>query len=423
MALRDKYEWLIGTRYLRSGQRRGFLSFISAISIMGLALGVAVLLVVMSVMNGFEHELRARIVGVSSHAMLMGTGETLPDWQVVQAEAAATPGVRYATPYIESGAMLWADQRLDGIQLRGIDPEQEAKATTLQDSMLKDQGSLSDLESRQYRIILGDGLAAELRVKRGDTVVLAVPKASVTPAGITPKQRAFVVAGIFHTGMYEYDRYMALVHVADAARVLQLGDGRTGVRLTVDDPQRAATMVHQIADKLATERGQEYSITDWTRIHTNFFRSIQMTKSMLFIILSMIVAIAAFNIVATLVMVVKEKEGDIAILRTQGAGPANILRMFAVQGVAIGLGGVGAGIALGAVMSFYLEQIVHVLEKVTGMHFLDAKVYFMSDLPAQVQLGDVLQVALVALLLCLLATIYPAWRASRVSPAEVLRHD
>jgi lipoprotein-releasing system permease protein len=245
----------------------------------------------------------------------------------------------------------------------------------------------------------------------------------VTPVGITPRQKAFVVAGIFRTGMYDYDRYLAVVHAADAARVLQLGDAMTGVRLTVEDPLQAKALVLDLATKLAASRGQDYSVSDWTTVHNPFFRSIRMTKSMLFIILSMIVGIAAFNIVATLVMVVKEKEADIAILRTQGAGPSNILRMFTVQGVAIGLSGVAAGLGLGALMAIYLEQIVHLLEKITGTHFLDAKVYFMSDLPAQVQLGDVLQVALVALLLCLLATIYPAWRASRVSPAEVLRHD
>jgi lipoprotein-releasing system permease protein len=417
MALRDKYEWLIGTRYLRSGQRRGFLSFISGISIVGLMLGVAVLVVVMSVMNGFETELRARILSVTSHATLTGLEEPLPDWRLAQQQAELLEGVKSAVPYIQSRAMLAAGERLAGAELRGIEPAQEIEATGLGDSVI--EGSLLDLQPRAWRIILGEALATELRVKPGDPVVLIAPKGTVTPTGIEPRMRRFTVAGIFRSGMYEYDRGLVLMHATDAANLLLLGDAMTGVRLTLEDPLRAPEMVN----RLAVELGGGYYVSDWTRIHANFFRSIQMTKSMLFIILSMIVAIAAFNIVATLVMVVKEKEGDIAILRTLGAGPQNILRLFAVQGVAIGMAGVVAGIALGALVSVNLENIIHQLEKVTGMQFLDAKVYFMSDLPAQVRLGDVFQVALVALVLCLLATIYPAWRASRVLPAEALRHD
>jgi lipoprotein-releasing system permease protein len=419
MALRDRYEWLIGTRYLRSGQRRGFLSFISFISMMGLMLGVAVLVVVMSVMNGFEAELRQRILAVTAHATLTGVGETLPDWPGVLARARQMPGVLDAVPFIESRAMATAGDHLSGVQLRGIDPVQEARATGLADTMLAGQGSLADLAAGQYRIILGEALAAELRVKLQDKVVLVVPKGSVTPAGIAPRQRQFTVVGIFRSGMYEYDRGLVLLHVTDAARLLQLGDAMTGVRLTLADPLAAPTMVRRLGE----EAGDTYMARDWTGIHVNVFRSIQMTKSLLFVILSMIIAIAAFNIVATLVMVVKEKETDIAILRTLGAGPGNILRIFTVQGVTIGLVGVAAGIALGAVLSMNLEQLVHGLEKLTGMAFMDAKVYLMSDLPAKVELGDVLHVALLALLLCLLATIYPAWRASRVLPAEALRHD
>jgi lipoprotein-releasing system permease protein len=417
MALSDRYEWLIGSRYLRSGQRRGFLSFISAISMVGLMLGVAVLVVVMSVMNGFERELRARILSVTSHATLTGLAETLPDWRRVQEQATLIEGVRSAVPYIEARAMLAAGERLAGVQLRGVDPAQEQQANGLAQSLT--QGKLTDLTAGAYRIMLGEALAAELRVGVNDTVVLIAAKGTITPTGLVPRMRRFTVAGIFRSGMYEYDRGLALLHAADAARMLQFGDAMTGVRLTLDDPLQAPAMVR----RLAVELGGGYYVSDWTRIHPNFFRSIEMTKSMLFVILSMIVAIAAFNIVATLVMVVKEKETDIAILRTLGVAPRNILRIFTVQGVAIGLAGVGAGIGLGTILSLNLERLVHGLERLAGTRFLDAKVYFMSDLPAQVQLGDVLQVALVALLLCLLATIYPAWRASRVLPAEALRHD
>jgi lipoprotein-releasing system permease protein len=417
LGLRDSYEWLIGTRYLRSGQRRGFLSFITGISIVGLALGVAVLLIVMSVMNGFEKELRSRILNVTSHATLTSLTETLPDWRAAQQQAQAMPGVIAAAPYIEADAMLAAGQRLTGTKIRGIDPVQERGINGLAGVMT--QGTLDDLAAGPWRIILGKALAEELGVKVGGTVVLIVAKGTVTPTGIAPRLRSFTVSGLFDSGMYEYDRGLALLNVKDAARLLQFGDAMSGVRLQLVDPLTAPVLVRQ----LATQLGGGYFVSDWTRVHANFFRSIQMTKSMLFIILSMIVAIAAFNIVATLVMVVKEKEGDIAILRTLGAGPANILRVFAVQGASVGLAGVGLGIALGTLISVNLEWLVHGLEKLTGTRFLDAQVYFMSDLPAEVHLHDVAKVALVALLLCLLATVYPAGRAARVLPAEALRHD
>jgi lipoprotein-releasing system permease protein len=327
------------------------------------------------------------------------------------------PGVIGSAPYIEDRAMVAAGTHLAGTQLRGIDPAQEKAIVGIGGTLI--EGSMDALQSGSYRIVLGEALAKELGVSVGGTVVVIVPKGTVTPVGIEPRKRRFTVAGIFRSGMYEYDRGLALLHIADAARLYQLGDAVTGVRLALADPLRAPAMVRQ----LAVDLGGGYYVSDWTRIHPNFFRSIQMTKSMLFVILSIIVAIAAFNIVATLVMVVKEKSQDIAILRTLGAAPRNIQTVFLVQGAMIGVAGVLGGIVLGALLSFNLESIVHGLEKVTGMHFLDAKVYFMSDLPAQVQLGDVAQVSGVALLLCILATTYPAWRASRMAPAEALRHE
>ncbi len=417
MALRDSYEWLVGTRYLRSGNRRGFLSFITGISIAGLAVGVAVLLIVMSVMNGFEQELRSRILNVTSHATLSGLEEHFPEWREAQRRALEMPGVVAAAPYIESRAMFTAGKRLAGAQLRGVDPGQEKLLNGLASVMLP--GQLDALTPGGWRVILGEALATELGVKVGDTVVIMVPQAVVTPAGIVPPMRRCTVAGVFRSGMYEYDRELALMNVTDAAKLLRFGDAMSGVRLQLADPLAARRLVVDLAQQL----GGGYYVSDWTRVHANFFRSIEMTKSMLFVILSMIVAIAAFNIVATLVMVVKEKEGDIAILRTLGAGPVNILRMFGVQGLSIGLAGIAVGIALGALISMNLESLVHGLERLTGKHFLDASVYFMSDLPAQVRLRDVWKVGLVALLLCLLATIYPAWRGARVLPAEALRHD
>ncbi len=417
LSLRQHYEWLVGTRYLRSGNRRGFLSFITLISAVGLALGVAVLLVVMSVMNGFESELRARILTVTSHATLMGLEGPLPDWRAVQQRATTLPGVTGSAPFIEARAMLAAGTRLAGTQLRGIDPLQEQAIVGIGRSLV--QGELASLKAGGYGIVLGDALAQELGIGVGGTVVVIAPEGTVTPAGLVPRMRRFKVTGLFHSGMYEYDRGLALLHVTDAAKLYRLGDAVTGIRLALADPLQAPAVVRQ----LAVDMGGGYYVSDWTRIHPNFFRSIQMTKSMLFVILSLIVGMAAFNIVATLVMVVKDKSQDIAILRTLGAAPRNIQAVFLVQGMMIGLAGVAAGIGLGVLLAMNLETLVHGLEALTGTRFLDAKVYFMSDLPAQVRLADVARVSIVALLLCVVATVYPAWRASRLAPAEVLRHD
>jgi len=411
------YEWLLGTRYLRSANRRGFLSFISLTCIAGLMLGVAVLIVVLSVMNGFERELRSRILSVTSHATLMGLEGPLVEWQTARSTALATPGVVAAVPYIEQQAMLAQGQHLAGTQLRGVDPQLERTAVGLGRQLL--QGSLDDLQAGQFHIVLGEALANELGAKVGDSVVLLVPQGTATPTGIMPRMRRFTVTGLFRSGMYEFDRGLALVHIADAGRLYRLGAAVTGLRLALADPLTAPRMVRELAVSL----GGGFYISDWTRNHANFFRSIQMTKSMLFVILLMVVAVAAFNIVATLVMIVKEKQSDIAILRTLGCGPANVLAVFAVQGVLIGVCGIVSGVALGVLVSTHLESLVHGLERLTGQHFLDAKVYFMSDLPAQVQGMDVLQIAAVAFLLCALATVYPAWRAARTAPAEALRHE
>jgi lipoprotein-releasing system permease protein len=416
MDLRDRYEWLIGVRYLRSGHR-GFLSFITVISVIGLMLGVAVLVVVLSVMNGFERELRSRILVVTSHATLMGLDGPMPDWRRARELALRTPGVRAAIPYVEGRAMLASEEKLAGAQLRGIDPAEEARAVGIGHTLIS--GSLDSLQAGSYAVVLGDALAAELGVKPHDELVVIAPEGTVTPTGVAPRMRRFTVTGIFHSGMYEYDRGLALINLQDAAQLYRLGQAVTGVRLALADPLQAPAMVR----KLAVDLGGGYYVSDWTRNHANFFRSIQVSKSILFIILSMIVAIAAFNIVATLVMVVKEKQADIAILRTMGAGPGNILAAFVLQGSVIGAAGVLLGIALGAVLSINLEALVHGLESVTGLQFLDAKVYFMSDLPAEVVIGDVVKIGSVALLLCAVATTYPAWRASRIAPAQALRHD
>ena len=411
------YEWLLGTRYLRSTRGRGFLSFISVVSALGLAVGVAVLIVVLSVMNGFERELKTRILSVTSHATLTGLEGSLKDWRRDQAQALTLPAVVAAVPYIEAQALLMHGAHTAGTAIRGVLPEQERRAVGLAERI--QGGRIEDLSDGSYRIMLGDALALALAVTLGDDLVLIAPQGNATPAGIEPRMRRFRVAGIFHSGMYEYDRGLALVQLKDAARIYQLGDAVTGVRLTLKD----AFLAPRVVRDLALSLGGGYYVSDWTRVHSNFFRSIQITKSMLFVILLLVVAVAAFNIVAALVMVVKEKRPDIAILRTLGAGPHNILAAFSIQGAFIGLAGTSAGAALGLILAANLEALVHGLERLLGTHFLDAKVYFMSDLPAHAQMGDVLRICGVAFTLCALATLYPAWRAAGTQPAEALRHD
>jgi lipoprotein-releasing system permease protein len=411
------YEWLIGTRYLRSTHRRGFVSFVALMSVLGLMLGVATLITVLSVMNGFERELRNRILSVTSHGTLSGIEGSITDWRAVQQSAVKQPGVQAAVPYIEEQSMLSNGVYVAGATVRGVLPDEERKATGLSQSLT--MGRLEDLEPGKYRIILGSALAQELHAKVGGQVVLIAPEGTATPTGVVPRMRRFLVTGIFKSGMYEFDRGLALVHITDAARLYKLGDKVTGIRLALHDPLQAPSLVVKIARDL----GGGFYVSDWTRNHINFFRSIELTKSMMFVILLMIVGVAAFNIVATLVMIVKEKQTDIAILRTLGAGPPNILITFAIQGVMIGLVGTLLGAGLGTLLSHNLESLVAALERALGTHFLDASVYYMSDLPAYVEWMDVVRVCSVAFLLCAVATIYPAWRASRTAPAEALRHE
>jgi lipoprotein-releasing system permease protein len=411
------YEWLIGSRYLRSGHRNRFISFIALISMLGLALGVATLIVVLSVMNGFEHELRQRILSMTSHATLMGLRGRLDDWPRVRAQALENSAVAVAVPYIEDQGMLVNGERVSGAQVRGIVPADERAVSTLADHMIS--GQLEDLVPGSYRMVLGSALAQELGLDVGDTVVLVVARGNATPVGVIPRMRRFTVSGIFNAGMYEFDRGLALIALADAARLYRLGDAVSGVRLRLDDMFRAPAVVHDVAVAL----GGGYFVSDWTRRHANLFRSIELTKSIMFFILVLVVAVAAVNIVSTLVMIVKEKQSDIAILRTMGSTPRSVLGVFMVQGAVIGLLGTLAGIALGVLISDKLESLVHALERALHTQFMDASVYLMSDLPARVEVNDVVQIATTAFLLCCLSTLYPAWRAARTQPAEALRHE
>jgi lipoprotein-releasing system permease protein len=415
----SSYEWLIGTRYLSGARRQGFISFVAVMSVLGLMLGVAVLIVVLSVMNGFERELRSRILSVTGHATITGLQGEFAGWPAARAKAMQYPGVLAAVPFIEAQAMLANPhgKHVIGAQVRGVVPDLERTATGLAQRFT--QGNIDQLLPGSYHIVLGSALAAALDAKVGDSLVLIAPQATATPSGLQPRMRRFQITGIFSSGMYEYDRGLALIEIHDAARIYRMGDNVTGLRLAIRDPWTAPVLVRNVALSL----GGGVEISDWTRSHETFFRSITVMKSILFVILLMIVGVAAFNIIATLVMIVKEKRSDIAILRTLGAGPMNMLTTFAIQGVLIGLTGTVLGAALGILVAHNLENWVHDLEHLLGTHFLDASVYNMSDLPAYVEIVDVMKVCAVALCLCVLATLYPAWRASRTAPAEALRHE
>jgi lipoprotein-releasing system permease protein len=407
----------IGLRYTGAKRRNHFISFISLISILGIGLGVAALITVLSVMNGFEQELRSRILGMASHASILGGGRPLADWRNVAARALEHPEVNGVAPYIEGEIMLTRGKRVSGALVRGILPSQEPAVSTVGQHMRG--GSLDDLQAGEYRIILGSELAISLGARIGDQVTMVTPQANFSPAGVLPRLRRFRVSGIFEVGMYEYDRGVALVHLQDAAKLFQFDDGVSGVRLKLLD----LFLAPRVSRELAAELGDNLRVDDWTRQHANFFRAVQTEKRVMFVILTLIVAVAAFNIVSTLVMVVTDKRADIAILRTLGATPGVILRVFMIQGALIGLFGTALGVAGGIALALNVETIVPAIEQAFGVQFMPADIYYISDLPSRLNWPDVWQIGLVAFLLSFLATLYPAWRASRTQPAEALRYE
>ncbi len=427
------FQLLIGLRYVRSrrqiGQDNRFISFISSLSMVGIALGVAALIVVLSVMNGFQKELRSRILGVTSHIEVVGMDGALMDWRQVAAQARQVPQVLAAAPYVQGQVMLNGLNReagegpvlpgsgVRGAIVRGIDPQLEDTVADFSSHMK--YGSLDALQPGSFKIVLGSDLARALGVVVGDRVTVIAPEGVVTPAGVIPRIKSFEVGGVFDFGMFEYDSGLALIDLKDAQVLFRLGQSVTGVRLKVDDPFKAP----QIARSIAPVLDEPAYLIDWSRKHANFFRAVQIEKRMMFLILFLIVAVAAFNIVSTLVMAVTDKRGDIAILRTLGASRGSIAMIFMVQGALIGLIGLGLGVAGGVALALNIDTVVPAIERLFGIHFLSREVYFISDLPSDLQWDDVMTISTTAFVLTLLATLYPSLRAARVQPAEALRHE
>jgi len=407
----------VGLRYLRAKRRNHFISFISLISMAGIALGVATLITVLSVMNGFERELRVRILGMVSHATIQGFEGTVPDWLMVVDRARTNPNVMGAAPYVEQETMLRA-RRTAGALVRGIDPAAEPTVSELAELMVV--GSLDDLQAGQWGVLLGAGLAARLGTGPGDSVMIFAPEIRATPVGVMPQVKRFTVLGLFEAGVHEYDTALAVIHYTDAQRLFRLDNEEvSGIRLKLNDMMRART----IAAELSSQLPGFYRVRDWTQQHANFFRAVQTEKTVMFIILSLIIAVAAFNIISTLVMVVTDKQADIAILKTMGLGPRRIMGVFMIQGSLIGIIGTLLGVGGGIVLALNVESVVAAVESVLQTDFLSAEVYYISDLPSELRGSDVLRFAGLSLVLSFLSTLYPSWRAARTEPVEALRYE
>jgi lipoprotein-releasing system permease protein len=407
----------IGLRYTRARRRNHFISFISVISMLGIALGVCALITVLSVMNGFEKELRERILGVVAHVTVRGASGPLADWRELAADLRERTGVTGVAPFVSAEGMISNGPRVSGAMLRGIDPALEGEVSELPGKMRI--GEITDLVPGEFGIVLGRELARALGVTIGDRVVVITPQATVTPAGFLPRLKRFTVVGMFEIGMFEYDSALALMHVEDASTLFRLDGGVSGVQLRLAD----MFLAPRFAAALAADMPLDYRVLDWTRQHANFFRAVQMEKTVMFVILLLIVAVAAFNLVSTLVMLVTDKQADIAILRTLGLSPAAVMAVFIVQGAVIGLIGTILGVTGGVALAQNIDVVVPALERLLGIRFLAPDVYYISDLPSDMRWGDVGLIGIIAFALCLLATLYPAWRAARVHPAEALRYE
>ena len=413
------FEVWIAYRYIKFKQKNSFISFISITSMVGIALGVSALIIILSVMNGFQDELRTRILGVASHIEITSTNNTLTHWEDLTKKLHESPDVKGSAPYIDGQGMLVSEYGSQGIMLRGIASELEGNVDDLEKKVKV--GKLSDLKPNTFNMILGIDAAKQLGIVVGDKVNILIPQGSYTPAGTFPRMRQFNVVGIFEIGMYEYDSGMALMNLEDAQKFLQMNDAVSGLRVKIDDLFLAPIVAKRLSNNLS-ESGVFY-VSDWTKKHANFFVAVQMEKRVMFIILMLIIAVAAFNIVSTLVMAVTDKRSDIAILRTYGAKPKSILYIFIIQGSLIGVIGTIGGVFLGTVIALNIHAIVPFIEHLFNVQFLSKDIYYISEVPSKLLINDVTAIASISILLSVLATIYPSIKASKSSPAEALKYD
>ena len=422
MSLLNKYlpfEAWIACRYIKFKQKNSFISFISMTSMVGIALGVSTLIIILSVMNGFQDELRTRILGVASHIEITSSNNVLNHWEDLTKKLHESPDVKGSAPYVDGQGMLVSEYGSQGIMLRGIASELEGNVDDLEKKVKV--GRLSDLKPNTFNMILGIDVAKQLGIVVGDKVNILIPQGSYTPAGTFPRMRQFNIVGIFEIGMYEYDSGMALMNLEDAQKFLQMNDAVSGVRVKIDDLFLAPIVAKRLSNNLS-ESGLFY-VNDWTKKHANFFAAVQMEKRVMFIILMLIIAVAAFNIVSTLVMAVTDKRSDIAILRTYGAKPKSILYIFIIQGSLIGVIGTISGVFLGTVVALNIHAIVPFIEHLFNVQFLSKDIYYISEVPSKLLITDVSAIASISILLSVLATIYPSITASKSSPAEALKHD
>ena len=413
------FEVWIAYRYIKFKQKNSFISFISITSMVGIALGVSALIIILSVMNGFQDELRTRILGVASHIEITSSNNTLTHWEDLTKKLHESPDVKGSAPYVDGQGMLVSEYGSQGIMLRGIASELEGNVDDLEKKVKV--GKLSDLKPNTFNMILGIDAAKQLGIVVGDKVNILIPQGSYTPAGTFPRMRQFNVVGIFEIGMYEYDSGMALMNLEDAQKFLQMNDAVSGLRVKIDDLFLAPIVAKRLSNNLS-ESGVFY-VSDWTKKHTNFFAAVQMEKRVMFIILMLIIAVAAFNIVSTLVMAVTDKRSDIAILRTYGAKPKSILYIFIIQGSLIGVIGTISGVFLGTVVALNIHAIVPFIEHLFNVQFLSKDIYYISEVPSKLLINDVSAIASISIMLSVLATIYPSIKASKSSPAEALKYD